>query len=81
MYSFAVVSDAQVQFVEDMYVGNEEAGNIEVCIDSGVSGNFEIDLTVSLVTMDGTAGEFENEKYAITDSCESLSQNSCVRRH
>ena len=60
MYSFVVISDAQVQFVEDMYTGNEEAGSIEVCIDSGVSGNFEMDLTVSLVAFDGTASEFEN---------------------
>ena len=40
-----------------MYSGNEEAGSIDICVDSDVTGGFETDLIVSFMAMDGKASE------------------------
>ena len=50
--------DAEVRFVEDSYTFNEEAGDVMVCIDSGVTNGFQTDLVVSVTATDGKAGEY-----------------------
>ena len=50
---FTVVSLA---FVKDGY-SVEEGDSVSICVDSGVVGTFEVDLTVELRAEDGTACE------------------------
>ena len=50
--------DAEVRFAVDSYTFNEEAGDVMVCIDSGVTGGFQTDLVVSVTATDGKAGEY-----------------------
>ena len=50
---FTVVSLA---FVKDGY-SVEEGDSVSICVDSGVVGTFEVDLTVELSAEEGTACE------------------------
>ena len=52
-----IFSDAVVGLLMDGYSVNEDAGAVKVCIDSGVTGGFQANLTVTLNTTDGTACE------------------------
>ena len=52
-----IISDANVSFVMTEYSVAEDAGSVSVCVDSGVTGGFQADLTVSLSATDGTACE------------------------
>lgn len=51
---FTVISLA---FVEDGYSVGEERDSVSICVDSGVAGTLEVDLTVELRAEDGTACE------------------------
>ena len=41
-----------------MYTVNEDDGDIDICVDSGVTEGFETDLVVFFTAVDGKAGEF-----------------------
>ena len=55
MLSNKIIVDAEVMFVQHEYPVEEKAGSVTVCVDSGVTGGFEMALTVSLTAQDGTA--------------------------
>ena len=44
-------------FERAMYIAHEVTEVVEVCIDSGVTGGFQTDLTVEIATSDGRASE------------------------
>ena len=54
MFFFA---DAEVGFVASVYSINEEAGDVDICVDSGVTEGFETDLVVGFMATDGKASE------------------------
>ena len=56
-FLFNFHSDADVGFVMNGYDVIEDAGAVDICIDSGVTEGFQTDLTVSLSATDGTACE------------------------
>ena len=50
-------ADAVVGFVEARYSVNEDSGEVEVCVDSGVSEGFQADLVISITASSGSASE------------------------
>ena len=50
-------ADAAVRFVMSVYSINEEAGDVDICVDSGVTAGFETDLVVGFMATDGKASE------------------------
>ena len=50
-------ADAEVEFVMTVYSINEEAGDVGICVDSGVTEGFETDLVVGFIATDGKASE------------------------
>ena len=50
--------DAVVGFVMNEYNVSEDAGAVSICIDSGVTGGFQTDLTVTLIANDGAASKY-----------------------
>ena len=55
--SYAFFADAEVGFVASVYSINEEAGDVDICVDSGVTAGFETDLVVGFMATDGKASE------------------------
>ena len=51
------LTDAMVHFVSATHRVDEEAGSVYIYVDSNVTEGFEADLVVSLMLMDGKAGE------------------------
>ena len=56
--------DALVQFEVLTYTVDEEDGDVEICVDSGVTDGFETDLIVVLMAIDGKASEYYNLKHS-----------------
>ena len=46
--------------MESTYTVSEETWNFEVCVDSGVTGGFQTDLSISLTAVDGKASKLDN---------------------
>ena len=53
--SYSYYIDAEVRFVAAEYSIGEENGSLIICVASGVMDGFEVPLTVTLTTQDGTA--------------------------
>ena len=69
-----------VQFENATYTVSEEDWSLSICVDSGVTGGFETELVVSLMAMDGKAGEcFTHFKWLLS-FC-NISSLSCAGRH
>ena len=49
--------DAVVGFVEARYSVDEDSGEVEVCVDSGVSEGFQTELAISITGSSGNASE------------------------
>ena len=46
-------------FAIESYEVNEEAGSVSICVESGVTGAFQAELTVTFSAIDGKASELQ----------------------
>ena len=50
-------ADSEVSFIMNSNSIADEGGSVTVCVDSGVTGGFQTELTVSLIALEDNAGE------------------------
>ena len=75
------LTDAVVGFEQEIYRVMEEAGSIDICVDSGVTDGFQADLIVDLVANDSKASEYNSQMALKIYFILRYSLYSCTRRY